>query len=71
MANIYSVRLERDERGRIRTKKEDINGRSVEWRYGYDESGRLSEVAQNGVGVERYTYDSAGRRKGVAHRKTC
>ncbi|MGE4470825.1 MAG: RHS repeat domain-containing protein [Desulfovibrio sp.] len=62
MGNVYSLCLEQDKQNRIRVKTEDVSGKPVRWRYGYDGAGRLSEVSRDEAGVERYVYDSLGRR---------
>lgn len=58
----YSLKLERDPRGRITGKIEDVRNYPVRWTYSYDEAGRLVGASRDGTGVERYLYDERGRR---------
>ncbi|SKA97990.1 RHS repeat-associated core domain-containing protein [Paucidesulfovibrio gracilis DSM 16080] len=58
----YTLHLEHGRQGRVRVKNETVNSCSVRWEYCYDAAGRLAEVRRDGSGVERYIYDSNGRR---------
>lgn len=60
-AQLYSVVISRDDLGRIKTKSEKIDGVIAVYEYGYDTSGRLTDVSKDGV-LKHYTYDANGNR---------
>ena len=59
---VYSVAVTRDNLGRIATKSETIGGKTTNYTYNYDASGRLTSVLQNGLIARSYTYDSNSNR---------
>jgi RHS repeat-associated protein len=59
---VYHVVFTRDNLGRIATKSETIGGKTTNYTYNYEASGRLSSVLQNGVTAISYTYDSNSNR---------
>lgn len=59
---LYSVTYTRDRLGRITQKLETTGGTTTTYSYGYDQSGRLVEVRQNGTLIEQYVYDTNGNR---------
>jgi len=60
----FSVSYTRDNLGRITQKVETIEGVTATHDYTYDVAGRLTGVAENGVAVSVYSYDSNGNRTG-------
>jgi len=61
-AVLFNVQYTRDAIGRIATKTETIGGATTVYEYGYDLSGRLVSVKENGVTVSTYDYDANGNR---------
>jgi RHS repeat-associated protein len=59
---IFSYQLVRDDLGRIVQKTETVSGETHVFGYGYDLSGRLTQVAKDGVLFSQYTYDANGNR---------
>ncbi|MEZ4287764.1 MAG: RHS repeat-associated core domain-containing protein [Polyangiales bacterium] len=53
---------ERDKVGRVVALTETSNGTSTQYRYDYDEVGRLKEVRRDGALVGAYAYDGQGNR---------
>ncbi|MBT3022617.1 MAG: hypothetical protein KUF77_01450 [Candidatus Thiodiazotropha sp. (ex Lucina aurantia)] len=62
---LFGVSYTRDKLGRITEKIEIIEGLSTTYVYGYDLAGRLETIAENGVEIARYEYDSNGNRTHV------
>ncbi|MEK2647173.1 RHS repeat domain-containing protein [Bdellovibrio sp. BCCA] len=60
--DLYSYILRRDLTGRIIGKIETILGRTTEFEYLYDSSGRLIEVKKNNSTYSKYVYDANGNR---------
>ena len=63
--DIYRVEITRDKIGRMANLVETIGGMSDNWAYGYDETGRLTEVWRSGQRVRTYGYDANGNRRSV------
>ncbi len=59
---VFAQQFTRDEVGRIAQNVETLFGTSIAFDYGYDTSGRLTEVKQNGAVVASYGYDSNSNR---------
>ena len=59
---LYDWTVTRDNSGRIVQKIDNMQGAAITWDYAYDTLGRLTEVKQNNVVVESYTYDADGNR---------
>ncbi len=62
---LYDVTTLRDGVGRITGTIELLNGVTTTYQYGYDLSGRLETVMQNGVLIAAYGYDDNGNRISV------
>ncbi|NLG85563.1 MAG: RHS repeat protein, partial [Firmicutes bacterium] len=62
---LYRVHLEYDKLGRITSKTETVAGETHTYVYGYDATGRLTDVIKDGVLVSHYDYDDNGNR--LAH----
>ncbi len=60
--DVYRTQFTRDAVGRITQKIETIQGTSATFDYAYDLRGHLSQVKQNNVIIETYTYDDNGNR---------
>ena len=54
--------IEAGANGLIARKREHTGGRTTTWDYTYDLRGRLAGVLRDGMAVEEYAYDRAGRR---------
>jgi RHS repeat-associated protein len=63
--SLFSVSYTRDKLGRITEKVETIEGVTTTYAYGYDLTGRLETVSEDGVETARYQYDSNGNRTHV------
>jgi RHS repeat-associated protein len=61
-AATYSVSYTRDKLGRITDKSETMAGTTVPWHYAYDDTGKLTDVQQNGALASHYEYDANGNR---------
>ena len=59
---IYKFLFDRDKLGRIIKKTETIGGSTQIFEYGYDLTGRLHQVKENGVVATSYNYDANGNR---------
>ncbi len=59
---IFAQQFTHDEVGRIAHNVESLFGSSMTFDYGYDTSGRLTEVKQNGAVVATYGYDGNSNR---------
>ena len=59
---VFGVEYTRDKLGRITDKTETVDTITTAYRYEYDEAGRLTEIAQNGITISRYEYDENGNR---------
>lgn len=59
---LYAVDFSYDKLGRIVQRIETVQGVTATYEYDYDAAGRLSEVQENSVVVETYTYDNNGNR---------
>ncbi len=57
----------RDALGRVKRKRELVNGNTTTWDYTYDLANRLQAVSLNGAPYESYTYDDNGNRLTVAN----
>ena len=66
--NLYTVDYTRDALGRITNKTESLGGVATTFDYDYDVAGRLVTVAENGLTVSTYTYDSNSNR--LSHNAT-
>ncbi|MEK6772790.1 MAG: PKD domain-containing protein [Bdellovibrionota bacterium] len=62
-SDIYSINLVRDDLGRIITRTENIQGVASNSSYGYDSSGRLTNVNKDGE-LSSYSFDSNSNRIG-------
>jgi RHS repeat-associated protein len=60
---LYRSEFRRDQLGRITEKVEAANGVETTYAYEYDPAGRLTEVREDGVVVDTYTYDANGNRQ--------
>jgi RHS repeat-associated protein len=61
---VYELHVERDALQRVTSRSEAIGGAAALVRtFAYDDSNRLSSVAEGGAVIERYTYDAAGNLK--------
>jgi RHS repeat-associated protein len=60
--NLTSWNLTRDKTGRIISKTENVEGINSNYLYTYDSMGRLLTVTKDGALIEKYQYDSIGRR---------
>jgi RHS repeat-associated protein len=63
--SLYAVSYMRDKIGRITEKQETLEGVTSSTAYSYDLASRLETVAQDGVEIIRYQYDSNGNRTHV------
>ena len=61
-APVFSEQFTRDALGRITVKNETAGGTTTTFGYGYDDSGRLTDVTTNGTSTAHYTYDENGNR---------
>ena len=61
-SSIFTLGYMRDDGGRIAQKTETANGQTSTSSYGYDTSGRLTDVTTNGVLAAHYGYDDNGNR---------
>jgi RHS repeat-associated protein len=59
---IASFDFNRDNNGRITNKIETVDGDTTNYRYQYDDAGRLSKVTKNDILVEEYRYTPEGTR---------
>ena len=62
---LLNINYTRDTLGRIIQKVETIGGVTTTTVYGYDQSGRLTDVTQDGTLTARYEYDGNGNRLSV------
>ncbi|HET6508977.1 MAG TPA: DNRLRE domain-containing protein [Baekduia sp.] len=62
---LLSATYARDERGRIVSEDETDEDGTTHRTYGYDDSGRLEEVHQDGALIAHYAYDANGNRTAV------
>jgi len=62
-AKLFSQKLTRDERGRIKAVAEYAFGTSRTLGYRYDDAGRLYAVTTNGDTTAKYLYDANGNRR--------
>jgi RHS repeat-associated protein len=60
-SSIVTLNYTRDNAGRIAQKSETVNGQTASTTYGYDDSGRLSDVTTT-AGTTHYGYDANGNR---------
>jgi RHS repeat-associated protein len=60
--NLLHVVYTRDKRGRITEKVETVGSTTTTTAYGYDTTGRLDTVTENGVLIADYGYDSNSNR---------
>ncbi|HEY2091288.1 MAG TPA: BPSL0067 family protein [Thermoanaerobaculia bacterium] len=63
-SSIVTLNYTRDNGGRILQKSETVNGQTSSTTYGYDNSGRLSDVTTSS-GMTHYGYDDNGNRTAV------
>ncbi len=61
-AEVFNQQYTRDDVGRIAQKSENVAGVTSQFSYGYDPSGRLTDVTKDGVNISHYTYDGNGNR---------
>jgi RHS repeat-associated protein len=63
-SELYDVRYERDDLGRIVEEAETVQGESHTYTYTYNTAGYLTEVLKDGVRNGWYSYDGNGNRTG-------
>jgi len=75
-ADVWRMRLARDDSGRITQKTEVLGGNTTTWTYQYDDLGRVTNVWKDGALVEQYGYGASGARtsemnalRGIASRE--
>ncbi|MDD5309983.1 MAG: hypothetical protein PHU25_21915, partial [Deltaproteobacteria bacterium] len=59
---VYSVSYTRDAMGRIDSQTESVQGVSKTYGYFYDQTGRLTDVTEDGTLAAHYEYDDNGNR---------
>ncbi len=67
---LLDIGYTRDSLGRITQKAETFGGAATTTTYGYDQSGRLTDVSQDGTLLAHYEYDGNGNRLSVTRSGT-